>query len=117
MRYWSGIEHPLDLHTYRVYDCFCMAPVHTSVTTDALLSRRINVSLPRGTLRLLDRVARKGDRSHFIDEAVRRYVEDVSRTRLQKRLKLGAISRASRDLSLAEEWFPFEEEVWRTARE
>ncbi len=32
--------------------------------------RRINVTLPDGTLKLLDQFAPKGDRSSFIDEAI-----------------------------------------------
>jgi CopG family transcriptional regulator/antitoxin EndoAI len=76
------------------------------------VNRRINVSLPEETLKLLERVAPKGDRSRLIDEAVRHYVEGVSRAGLRKRLKEGAVRRAARDLALAEEWFPLEEELW-----
>ena len=34
---------------------------------DTAVNQRINVSLPEETLRLLDRVAGKGDRSRLID--------------------------------------------------
>jgi CopG family transcriptional regulator / antitoxin EndoAI len=84
---------------------------------DTLVNRRINVSIPEETLRLLDRVAQKGDRSRLIDEAVRHYVAGVGRAQLTKRLKEGAVRRAARDLSLAEEWFPLEEEVWHEGHE
>ena len=83
---------------------------------DTAVNQRINVSLPEETLRLLDRVAGKGDRSRFIDEAVRYYIDDKGRRELKKRLKEGAIRRAERDLSLTEEWFPLEEEVWSEGR-
>jgi CopG family transcriptional regulator/antitoxin EndoAI len=83
---------------------------------DLAVNRRINVSLPEETLELLDRVAPKGDRSRFIDEAVRYYIDEKGRAALTKRLKEGAIRRAARDLSLAEEWFPLEEELWPSDR-
>ncbi len=75
--------------------------------------KRVNVTLPEDTLRLLDRVAQKGDRSGFVDRAVRFYVEEIGQANLKKQLRRGAIARAGRDLSIAEEWFPLEEEVWQ----
>jgi CopG family transcriptional regulator/antitoxin EndoAI len=80
------------------------------------VNQRINVSLPEETLRLLDSVADKGDRSRFIDQAVRYYIDEKGRRELKKRLKEGAIRRAARDLQLTEEWFPLEEEVWNEGR-
>jgi CopG family transcriptional regulator / antitoxin EndoAI len=79
---------------------------------DTSVHRRINVTLSEETLALLDRVAEKGDRSRLIDAAVRYYIDEQGRAQLKKRLKAGAIRRAERDLSLAEEWFPIEEELW-----
>lgn len=78
------------------------------------MHRRINVTLSEETLALLDRVAEKGDRSRLIDAAVRHYIDEKGRRTLKKRLKEGAIRRAARDLSLAEEWFPLEEELWQS---
>lgn len=69
----------------------------------------MNVSLPEKTLRLLDRVAEKGDRSDFIDRAVHFYVKEVGRDRLKKQLRQGACARSVRDVALAEEWFFIEE--------
>jgi len=77
------------------------------------MHRRINISVPEETLRLIDRVAAKGDRSQFIAEAVRHYVTSTSRTQLRKRLKEGALRRAERDRALAEDWVLLEEEAWR----
>jgi CopG family transcriptional regulator / antitoxin EndoAI len=91
-----------------------MVSVHTY--EDTAVHQRINVSLPEETLRLLDRVAGKGDRSRFIDEAVRYYIDEQGRRELKKRLKEGAIRRAARDLQLSEEWFPLEEEAWNEGR-
>ena len=74
--------------------------------------RRINITLPGETLRLIDRVAAKGNRSRLIDEAVHHYVQAAGRAELRKRLREGARRRAERDLALAHDWFPLEEEVW-----
>ncbi len=77
------------------------------------MNRRINITLPEKTVQLLDRVAQKGNRSRLIDRAVQRYVAEVGRANLRRRLKEGAIREAELDLQLAEEWFPLEEEAWR----
>lgn len=80
------------------------------------IHKRVNVTLPEDTLRLLDRVTEKGDRSSFVDRAVRFYIEEKGRANLKKQLRLGATARASRDMSLAEEWFSIDEEVWPKGR-
>ena len=80
------------------------------------MHRRINITLPEETIRLLDRAASQGDRSRLIDEAVREYVKKRSRAALRKRLKEGAIRNAERDIALAEDWFGIEEEAWQRRR-
>jgi CopG family transcriptional regulator / antitoxin EndoAI len=77
------------------------------------MHQRVNITLPEDTLRLIDRVAVKGDRSRFIDNAVRHYVDAIGRANLRKQLKEGAIAGAKRDLLQAEEWFTLEEELWQ----
>jgi len=76
------------------------------------MNRRIDITLPDDTLRLIDRVAKKGDRSRLVNEAVKHYLGDLNRAELRKRLKEGAIVRAERDRKLAQEWFFLEEETW-----
>lgn len=80
---------------------------------EVTIHRRVNVTLPEDTLRLLDRVAEKGERSGFVDRAVRFYVKEIGSANLKKQLRLGAIARAARDLAVAEEWFPIDEGVWQ----
>ena len=75
---------------------------------------RSNITLPEETIRLIDRVCQKGNRSRLIDKAVKRYVTDARRANLRKLLKQGALRRAERDLRLAEESFFLEEEAWHT---
>ena len=78
------------------------------------MNKRINIILPERTIGVLDRVATKGARSRFIDRAVLYYVETQGRQNIRERLKREAIANAKRDLEIAAEWFPLEEEAWRT---
>ncbi len=68
------------------------------------MHQRINITLPKETIQLIDRIARKGKRSVIIDQAIRHYVRSVGRKTLREQIKEGAISRAERDLAIAEEW-------------
>ena len=76
------------------------------------MHKRVNVTLPEGTIRLIDRSAH-GNRSRFIDEAVKYFVREHGRTQLRRLLEEGAERRAARDLAIAEEWFPVDQDVWR----
>jgi CopG family transcriptional regulator/antitoxin EndoAI len=78
--------------------------------------RRVNITLPEETIRLIDRAVARGDRSRFIDQAVRHFVHEARRTKLRMLLKEGAIRRGQRDLLLAEEWFGLDEEGWQKGR-
>lgn len=72
--------------------------------------------LPQETLGLLDRLTKKGNRSKLIDEAIRFYVNETARSDLRNQLKRGALNRAKRDLNLAREWFPLEQEMWEKGK-
>ena len=78
------------------------------------MSKRINIILPDSTVAVLDRITTKGNRSRFIDRAVRQLVETEGKANLRARLKEEAIANADRDLAMAAEWFPLEEEAWET---
>jgi CopG family transcriptional regulator/antitoxin EndoAI len=77
------------------------------------MNKRINIVLPEKTVRVLDRVTAKGARSRFIDRAVLHYVATRGRQNLRERLKEGYRVNAERDLDIAAEWFPLEEEAWK----
>ena len=79
--------------------------------------RRLNISLPEETVRLLDRVAAKGDRSRVIAEAVTRYVTDMGKASIRKLMKERAIKRADLDLQIAAEWFSLDQEAWEPREE
>ena len=69
------------------------------------MHRRINVTLPEETLKLMDRVSPKGRRSRLIHEAVRLYIKQMRRKDLRKRLKEGYLRGAPADRRFAEESF------------
>jgi CopG family transcriptional regulator/antitoxin EndoAI len=77
------------------------------------MNKRINIVLPEETIRVLDRVAPKGNRSRVISDAVIYYVTDRARNHLAERLKQGALANSRRDIELVEDWFPIDEEAWR----
>lgn len=85
------------------------------LVADTPMSKRLNITLPDKTIAVLDRVTTKGGRSRFIDRAVRQLVETESKANLRARLKEEAIANAERDLAMAAEWFPLEEEAERLA--
>jgi CopG family transcriptional regulator / antitoxin EndoAI len=75
------------------------------------VNKRLNITLPEETVRLMDRVAGKGRRSNLIDRAVRRYVKEETRANLRKQLAASYKTNAEDDLRLAEDWFPLEDEA------
>lgn len=77
------------------------------------MHRRVNITLPEETIRLIDRAADHGNRSRFIDEAVRYFVRGRSRAQLRRLLKEGAQRYAARDQAIAGEWFHVDEEAWQ----
>ena len=50
------------------------------------MHRRVNITLPDETIRLVDSIARKGDRSFLIAEAVRHYIASIGKARLRRPL-------------------------------
>lgn len=73
---------------------------------------RINITLPRTTLGLLDRVASKGSRSRFINEAIQRLAKGRSRTELRKLLEEDGRVNRERDLAVHAEWAAVDAETW-----
>jgi metal-responsive CopG/Arc/MetJ family transcriptional regulator len=78
------------------------------------MSKRVNITLPDATLAVLDRVTTKGTRSSFISRAVLRYVREQGKQSLGEQLKAGYQANADESLKIALEWFPLEEEAWRS---
>ena len=80
------------------------------------MHKRVNVTLPEETVRLIDRSASHGNRSRFIDEAVKYFVRQHGRGELRRLLEEGAERRAARDLAIAEEWFGVDGDAWPKRR-
>jgi CopG family transcriptional regulator/antitoxin EndoAI len=76
------------------------------------MNLRLNISIPESTVRLLDRVVPKGDRSRFIDRAVRSELARTTKTRLRRALAEGYRERAAADRALTAEWDLLSAEVW-----
>ena len=74
------------------------------------MNKRLNITLPEETVRLMDRVAGRGRRSSLIDRAVRRYVKEETRANVRKQLAASYKANAELDLQLADDWFPLEEQ-------
>jgi CopG family transcriptional regulator / antitoxin EndoAI len=79
------------------------------------MHKRINVTLPESTVRLMERVASKGERSRLVDQAVRQYLRGVTKKSLRGRLKEGALRHSERDRAIAEEWLLLDE-IWPKGR-
>jgi len=77
------------------------------------MAKRINVILPEVTVRTLDRLARPGQRSRFIERAVQHYVATASAEALQKRLKDAAVRDRDLDLEIASDWFAVDQQQWQ----
>jgi len=75
------------------------------------MNKRLNITLPEETVRLMDRVAGRGRRSSLIDRAVRRYVKEETRANVRKQLAASYKANAELDLQLAGDWFPVDEHV------
>lgn len=75
------------------------------------MTERINVILPTQTIRVLDRIVPKGNRSSFIDTAIQYYVTHQAKNNLAKRVAAGARANAQRDLELAQDWFVLDDAV------
>ena len=85
---------------------------YTIRTTTKISHKRINLSLPRATVQLLERTVKKGGRSAFVDTAVRSYINTISRSNLRKKLAEGARKRSVRDLTMSEDGLAIDEELW-----
>jgi CopG family transcriptional regulator/antitoxin EndoAI len=77
------------------------------------MTKRINIVLPEDTLRTIDRMARPGQRSRFIQKAVQHYVATASPEALQERLKQAAIRDRDLDMETANDWSAVDREQWQ----
>ncbi len=77
------------------------------------MTKRINVVLQEDTVRTIDRLAQRGQRSRFIERAVQHYVTTASPQALGERLKAAALRDRDLDLEIAQDWFAVDSEQWQ----
>jgi|SRR5208283_4346557 len=75
--------------------------------------KRINIVLPEATIRTIDRMAVPGERSRFIDQAVRHYVANQSAEALRAQLERAAVRDRDLDREIAADWFAVDRETWQ----
>jgi hypothetical protein len=63
-------------------------------------------------MQTLDRMAGPGERSRFIDQAVRHYVANLSVEALRAQLELTAVRDRDLDREIAAEWSAVDQETW-----
>ena len=76
------------------------------------MAKRINVILPEATVNTIDRLARPGQRSRFIEQAVQHYLNTASQQALVERLKHAAIRDRDLDLGIASDWGAVDQGQW-----
>jgi CopG family transcriptional regulator / antitoxin EndoAI len=77
------------------------------------MSKRINIVLSDRTIRRLDRAAKPGERSRFVDAAVCHYIDHQSTEALRTRLESAATRDRDLDREIAEDWFAVDQEEWK----
>ncbi len=78
--------------------------------------KRVDISLPKKTVELIDRVIPKGKRSRFINDAVQRRLQEVGQSNLRRELEAGYKRDFEEDKKTAQDWFAVDEEAWQEAR-
>ena len=77
------------------------------------MSKRINIVLPEATIQTIDRMAKPGERSRFIDRAVQHYVSHRSAEAIRARLERAAVRDQDLDREVAADWFAVDNESWQ----
>ena|SRR5271167_305081 len=77
------------------------------------MNKRLNIVLPETTVRSIARLAKPGERSRFIDRAVRHYVATQSTEALKAQLQQTAVRDRDLDREVAEEWSAVDQEIWQ----
>src|ERR1700730_5734332 len=77
------------------------------------MSKRINIVLPEATVQTIDRMAKPGQRSRFINTAVQHYVANRSVEALRAQLERAAVRDRDLDREVAADWFAVDHETWK----
>ena len=77
------------------------------------MNKRINIVLPESTIKTLDRMAIAGQRSRFIDQAVRHFVLHTSTEALRSKLEHAALRDQDLDRDIAADWLAVDQQAWQ----
>jgi metal-responsive CopG/Arc/MetJ family transcriptional regulator len=77
------------------------------------MRKRINIVLPETTIEAIDRMASHGQRSEFINEAVKHFVSHHSQEAMRTQLEAAVIRDRDLDREIAADWFSVDAEAWR----
>jgi CopG family transcriptional regulator / antitoxin EndoAI len=77
------------------------------------MSKRINIVLPEATVQTIDRMAKPGQRSRFINTAVQHYVANRSAEAVRAQLERAAVRDRDLDRGVAADWFAVDHETWK----
>jgi len=77
------------------------------------MSKRLNIVLPEATVQTIDRMARPGQRSRFIDQAVQHFVAHRSSEALRAQLERAAVRDQDLDREVASDWLAVDRELWQ----
>jgi len=77
------------------------------------MRRLIHIVLPETTVRAIDLLAKPGERSRFIDRAVRHFVDTQSQEALRQRLEHAALRDRDLDREVAADWVAVDQQAWK----
>lgn len=77
------------------------------------MGKRINIVLPETTIQTIDRMAKPGQRSRFINQAVQHFVANRSAEALRAQLERTAVRDQDLDREIAADWFAVDHETWQ----
>jgi len=81
------------------------------------MNKRINILLPESTVRTIDRLAKPGERSRFINEAVQHFIVHRSTEALRRQLERAAVRDRDLDREVAADWIAVDQESWQNLEE
>ena len=77
------------------------------------IGKRIDIVLPETTIHSLEKVTKPGQRSSFIDQAVRHFAANRNAAAVRTQLERAAIRDQDLDREVAADWFAVDQETWQ----
>ena|ERR1051326_1186377 len=77
------------------------------------MTKRLNIVLPEATIQSIDRLAKPGQRSRFINQAVVHFVANRSVEALRHQLERAAVRDQDLDREVAADWFAVDQQAWQ----